>query len=208
MFQKIQNLISTHAITPKKVAVILLPILAIISVHVLTLFLLGQPWICECAGTSGALIKIWEGDILSSGMSQHLFDWYTFSHIIHGFVFYAVLTYFFPKMSLFTKLLWSMGIEVAWEIAENTPYVINAYREQALAQGYVGDSIINSFMDLLSMIFGFFFALRMPVWVTVFIAILFEVGVGISIRDNLTLNVLNFIYQFDFIKEWQSGMLK
>lgn len=177
--------------------------LGIVVVHVGTLFFLGQPWIAE-----SGIIKLWEGDVLSSGMSQHLFDWYTFSHIIHGFIFYGVLKLLFPKMHVLTRLLIAMGIEVGWEIAENTPYVINAYREQALAQGYTGDSIINSFFDLLSMIFGFFFALRMPVWLTVFMAVLFEFAVGAVIRDNLTLNILNFIYQFDFIHNWQSGMMK
>jgi len=98
-----------------------------------------------------------------------------------------------------------MGLEIGWEIAENTPYVINAYREQALAQGYVGDSIINSVMDTFSMMLGFILARRLPVSVTVFLAILFEVFVGAMIRDNLTLNVLGFIHQFDFIHRWQSG---
>lgn len=108
-------------------------------------------------------------------------------------------------MSVGTRLLLSMGVEIGWEIAENTPWVINAYREQALAQGYVGDSIINSVFDTFAMMFGFFFARRMPVAVTIGLAILFEVGVALIIRDNLTLNVLNFIYQFDFISEWQIG---
>lgn len=177
--------------------------LGIVVVHIATLFFLGQPWIVE-----SGIIKFWEGDITSSGMSQQVFDWYTFSHIIHGFVFYGILKLLFPRMHILTRLLIAMGIEVGWEIAENTPYVINAYREQALAQGYTGDSIINSFFDLISMMVGFFFALRMPVWLTVFLTIAFEVFVGISIRDNLTLNILNFIYQFDFIHEWQSGMMK
>lgn len=170
------------------------------ALQALVLYLLGQPPICECG-----YVKVWESDVLSSGMSQHLFDWYTFSHIIHGFIFYGLLRLLFPRMSVGTRLLISMGLEIGWEIAENTPWVINAYREQALAQGYVGDSIINSLLDTVSMVFGFFLALRLPVWLTVFLAVLFEVSVGYVIRDNLTLNILNFIYQFDFIHKWQSG---
>lgn len=179
---------------------VLLIAVALFALQALVLYLLGQPFICECGQ-----VKLWESDVLSSGMSQHLFDWYTFSHIIHGFIFYGVLRLLFPQMPLGTRLLIAMGVEIGWEIAENTPWVINAYREQALAQGYVGDSIINSLLDTVSMMLGFFLALRFPVWLTVFLAVLFEVFVGYMIRDNLTLNVLNFIYQFDFIHRWQAG---
>jgi len=172
-----------------------------IALQTLVLFLFGQPPTCTC-GT----IKLWVMDVLSSDMSQHLFDWYTFSHIIHGFAFYALLWLFFPKLSVGMRLLIAMGLEIGWEILENTPWVINAYREQALAQGYVGDSILNSVMDTLSMMLGFWLAFRVPVWVTVGLAVLFEVAVALVIRDNLTLNILNFIYQFDFIHEWQSSL--
>jgi hypothetical protein len=172
----------------------------LLIIQAAVLYFLGQPFICDCG-----FLKVWEGDILSSGMSQHLFDWYTFSHIIHGFIFYAVLRWLLPNMPVWKSLLLAMGAEIAWEIAENTPWVINAYREQALAQGYVGDSIINSVFDTLAMIIGFFMAKRLPISLTVFLAITFEVFVGVMIRDNLTLNVLNFIYQFDFIHDWQSG---
>lgn len=174
--------------------------IGLIALQALVLYLLGQPVICECG-----VIKLWVENALSSDMSQHLFDWYTFSHIIHGFIFYAVLKVCFPRMSTGVRLLLSMGIEIGWEIAENTPWVINAYREQALAQGYVGDSIINSVFDTLAMMFGFVFARRMPIAVTIGLAILFEVAVALVIRDNLTLNILNFIYPFDFINEWQIG---
>lgn len=166
------------------------------------LFLLGQPFICECG-----YVKLWESVVLSSGMSQHLFDWYTFSHIIHGFIFYAILHFLFPRVSVWHRLLIAMGLEIGWEIAENTPWVIHAYREQALAQGYTGDSIINSVFDTASMIGGFLLARRLPVLFTVFLAIVFEIFVGYMIRDNLTLNVLNFIYPFEFIHVWQSGGL-
>ncbi|MDO8594388.1 MAG: DUF2585 family protein [bacterium] len=179
---------------------ILLVGLGLFVLQAVVLYLLGQPFICECG-----YLKFWESDILSAGMSQHLFDWYTFSHIIHGFIFYGVLRLLFPRMSMGTRLLLSMGIEIGWEIAENTPWVINAYREQALAQGYVGDSIINSLFDTVAMMLGFWLALRLPVWVTVLLAVLFEVFVGYMIRDNLTLNVLGFIHHFDFISRWQVG---
>lgn len=179
---------------------IIIGALALLLVQAAVLFALGQPGICECG-----YIKAWEGVVLSSGTSQHLSDWYTFSHIIHGFLFYAILWRLFPRMPLWSRLLLAMGAEIAWEIAENTPWVINAYREQALAQGYAGDSVLNSVMDTLFMALGFWFASRAPVWLTVAVGLFFELWVAYFIRDNLTLNILFFIYPFEFIHEWQSG---
>ena len=164
------------------------------------LYLFGQPPICECG-----YVKLWEGVVLSSGNSQHLTDWYTFSHIIHGILFYLGLWYFFPRMSVWTRMLLAMGIEVAWEIAENTPMVIQHYREQALAQGYTGDSTINSVSDTVAMIIGFILARQLPVWALVLLALVLEIFVGYMIRDNLTLNVLNLIHQFPAVSVWQSG---
>ncbi len=165
------------------------------------LFYMGQPPICTCD-----YVKVWEGVVFSSGNSQHLSDWYTFSHIIHGFLFYLFFWFLFPKSSIGTRLLLSLSVEVAWELAENTDTVINAYRETALAQGYTGDSIINSVFDSLAMIVGYLLAYRLPIAATVFFGLAMEAFVGYSIRDNLTLNILNFIYQFDLIRDWQSNL--
>ncbi len=173
---------------------------ALVAVQALVLFLFGQPAICECG-----YVKLWEGVVLSPGNSQHITDWYTFSHIIHGILFYAILTYFFPKISVWARLLMATGIEVAWEIAENTPMVIQHYREQALAQGYMGDSILNSISDTCSMILGFFIAHRFAVWMVIVLALFLEFWVAYEIRDNLTLNVLNLIYNFDAVDTWQMG---
>jgi hypothetical protein len=171
-----------------------------IAIQAITLYLFGQPPICTCG-----YVKVWEGGVFSSGNSQHLFDWYTFSHIIHGFLLYAFLWLIFPRLSVWQRLVIATGIEAAWEITENTPMVIQHYRQQALAQGYSGDSIINSVMDTLSMVAGFLFAWRAPLYASVSIGVFLELWVGYSIRDNFTLNVINLIYQFDFIRNWQSG---
>jgi len=170
------------------------------AVQALVLYLFGQPPICTCE-----YVKFWEGVVLSGGNSQHLTDWYTFSHAIHGLLFYLGLWYFFPRMEVWKRLLFAVGIEAAWEIVENTPMVINHYREQALAQGYTGDSIINSISDTMAMIIGFIMARRLPVWTVVVIGLLLEFFVAYMIRDNLTLNVMNLIHQFPSIADWQAG---
>jgi len=172
---------------------------ALLAIQAAVLLAMGRPPICTC-GT----VKFWEGDVLSSEMSQHLFDWYTYSHIVHGLLFYAALRLVFPKLPVLPRLLIAMGIEVGWEIAENTPWVIEAYRKQALAQGYVGDSTINSLFDTFSMMAGFAIARFAPVWTSVVLAIALELYAAYEIHDNLTLNVLNFIHPFDVITQWQS----
>ena len=172
----------------------------LLAVQALILFLFGQPALCECG-----YMKLWEGVVLSSGNSQHLTDWYTFSHVIHGFLFYWILTLVAPRLSLGTRLLLALGAEISWEIVENTPWLIEHYRQQALAQGYVGDSILNSVSDTLAMVAGFFLAWRLPILATILIGIGLELFVGLSIRDNLTFNVLGLFHQFEFISIWQSG---
>lgn len=164
------------------------------------LYLFGQPWICECGS-----IQFWEGEVLSSGNSQHLFDWYTFSHVIHGIAFYAILSLLLPRTSFATRLAIAIGLEVGWEVIENTPWLIEKYREQALAQGYTGDSIINSIMDTVAMIGGFVLTRRMPVSLAIALVIIFELYVGYMIHDNLSLNILNFIHPFESITAWQAG---
>src|SRR6516162_7677464 len=134
---------------------------ALLALQAFVLFLFGQPPICTCG-----YVKVWEGVVLSSGNSQHLID---------GFIFYVILYLLFPRMSVWQRLLIATGIEVAWEITENTPMVIQHYREQALSQGYVGDSIINSVSDSMAMIVGFVLAWRLPAWATIAIAMFLEV---------------------------------
>ncbi len=173
---------------------------ALIIAQALALLYFGQPAICECN-----YIKLWEGVVKSIGNSQHLSDWYTFSHIIHGFIFYWILWKLFPTMHIGWRLLLAVAIEVGWEVLENTPMVINHYRQQALAQGYTGDSILNSVSDTLAMIFGFVFSRVSPIWITVALLLAMEVIVAYMIRDNLALNITNLIHIFPWIESWQMG---
>src|SRR5690348_7018323 len=175
-------------------------VLGIMLVQALVLHGMGRIWLCSC-GT----IRLWVGDIRSVEMSQQVTDWYTFSHIVHGILFYGLLRLLLPRLPVLARLAIAVGIEATWEIAENTPWVIEAYRQQALARGYVGDSILNSLSDTLSMMTGFALASLLPWRVTLALAVVLEVVVGYLVHDNLTRNVLNFIHRFPGIEAWQSA---
>jgi hypothetical protein len=108
-------------------------------------------------------------------------------------------------MSVASRFALAVGIEISWELIENTPWVIGHYREQALAQGYTGDSIINSISDTFSMMFGFLLARKLPIWSVVLLALVIELGTAYFIRDNLTLNIINLIHVFPAISTWQAG---
>ena len=166
----------------------------------LALYAMGHPWICKC-GT----VKLWHFQVVSSENSQHIIDWYTPSHVIHGFLFYFLLWLIAPRASFGTRLLLAIGVEAAWEIAENTDYVIDRYREATVALDYYGDSVLNSVTDILFMVLGFVLAARLPVWLTVTIAVAFEVFTGIMIRDGLALNVLMLLWPSETVLQWQNS---
>jgi uncharacterized membrane protein YjdF len=178
---------------------------AIMAAVAAVLFTMGRLPICACGS-----VKLWHGVVNSAENSQHLFDWYTPSHVIHGFLFFglfALIRRFTGRALPFaTALLIALALEGLWEIAENTPAVIERYRSATVSLGYNGDSIINSIADMLSMIAGFLLASRLPVAVSVTLVAGAELIVGWLIRDNFTLNVIMLVWPMDWIKAWQSGL--
>lgn len=164
------------------------------------LLAMGRAPICNC-GT----IKLWHGAVHSAENSQQLSDWYSFSHIIHGFLFFALLRWLAPPLTSGRQLAIATLIEAAWEIAENTPMVIDRYRQATMAFGYSGDAVINSLSDIGMMIAGFLFAARFGWKIWVPLAIVFELFTLWMIRDNLTLNVLMLVSPVDAIRVWQGG---
>ena len=171
----------------------------ILATACVLLFMGRVPW-CTC-GT----IKLWHGAVVSAENSQHVADWYTPSHIIHGIIFYGVLAWLAASRPLGFRLVLATLVEAAWEIAENTDAVINRYREATIALDYFGDSVLNSVFDILFMTLGFFLAARLPVWASLGFVVVAEIAVVYAIRDNLTLNVLMLLYPLEIVKTWQTG---
>lgn len=156
-----------------------------IAFQAIALFFLGQPIISRTGG-----IRLWCGDVQSSENSQHVTDWYTFSHIIHGIIYYWILGVIISGVSIPLRFLLAVVIEIVWELLENSPIVINRYRQTAISNGYSGDSILNSVSDTLAMSFGFYLTTSFPAWVMLTFAISAELLCAYAVRDNLTLNVI------------------
>ncbi len=172
----------------------LLLILAIVGI----LLVMGRPPICACGE-----VNLWG----SAGpqQSQMLADWYSASHIVHGFLFYTALHFAARGWSVERRFLVAVLIEATWEIVENTPLVIDRYREATIALGYSGDSIVNNLSDIGMMALGFLAARKLPVWASVAAVVALEIVPLIVIRDNLTLNVWMLLAPNDSIRAWQAG---
>ena len=174
--------------------------LAIVAATAAILYAMGRNPICPCGE-----VKLWWGNINSPENSQHLSDWYSASHLIHGFLFFGATWLVLRRYGFAPRLILALVVEGAWEIVENTDAVINHYRETTISLDYAGDSILNSLSDIGFMALGFYLASRLPVWLTILIAIMLELVVGAIIRDNLTLNVLMLLWPIQAVKTWQGG---
>jgi hypothetical protein len=172
----------------------------LVAIALVALFAMGRPPICTC-GT----VKLWVNAVHSADNSQHLADWYSPSHLIHGLLFYGIGWLFLRRNPFGERLVMAVAIEASWEVLENSAYIINRYRDATIALGYTGDSMINSAADIGWMIIGFLIARRLPVAASVALAIGLELLALWAVRDNLTLNVLMLVWPIDAIRVWQGG---
>lgn len=168
------------------------------------LYAMGRPPICTC-GT----VELWHGAVNDLGNSQHLSDWYSLTHILHGVLFFAMFWLVgstgWVRWSLPARLVGAVVLECLWEVAENTNTVIERYRSVTIDHGYFGDSILNSISDVSMMVVGFMLTSRLPVWASALLFITLETVAFTAIRDTLTLNILMLIYPLDGIRQWQAG---
>ena len=174
--------------------------IAILVLAAAVLLAMGRNPICTCGA-----IDLWVAGRDSPRTSQMLSDWYSFSHIVHGLLFYAGLWLVAREWPIERRFLLALLIEVAWEITENTPMVIDRYRTATAALGYTGDSVINSMSDIGMMVLGFLAARKLPLWVSVAAVLLLELVPLLAIRDNLTLNVWMLLWPSEAMRTWQAG---
>ena len=175
-------------------------VIAILAAQGLVLHLMGRLAICSCG-----YVKLWEGNPAGPGTSQHLTDWYTFSHLLHGFWLYFFLWLMFSHLPIGARLILAVLLEAGWEILENTPFIIQRYRADTISAAYYGDTIVNSLSDTLAAVVGFLFAASFPPTVTILVGLAIEVGLALAIRDNLTLNIVMLVHQVPWIKAWQAA---
>ena len=164
------------------------------------LLAMGRPPICTC-GT----IELWVSEGDSPKTSQMLADWYSPSHVIHGFLFYGLLWLAARRWPIERRFVAALVMELAWELLENTDWAINRYREATIAIGYTVDSVLNTMSDVAMMGLGFWLARKLPLWVTILLAIALEAAALVAVRDNLTLNVWMFLLPSESVRAWQAG---
>jgi hypothetical protein len=178
----------------------LLVTLFITSLAALELHRQGRLWACACGR-----VLVWTNEAWSAETSQQLFDPYSFTHLLHGFAFCGLLALVMPRLSIHWRFCLAILIESAWEIVENTNFVINRYRETTAAFGYTGDTVINSLGDIAACAVGFFIARRLGWRRTIFTFIAIELILLVWIRDSLLLNVIMLVHKSDAIRAWQAG---
>ena len=186
--------------TPIRSRPVLLIVCGAMLLAVIYLRWQGRVWWCEC----GRLTPVsWV--VASQHNSQHLFDAYSLSHLLHGLLFFGALWFFRGRLSLNTRAVIASMVEIGWEVLENSPIIINRYRAATISLGYSGDSIANSIADVASFVAGFYLARKLGLWWSVGIFFAVELLMLWWMRDNLTLNVLMLFWPVDAVRTWQGG---
>ena len=173
----------------------------VLSGLVLTVLLLrseGRIWWCACGR-----LNFWDGDIWSAHNSQHVFDPYSFTHVLHGLLLFWLLAWVFKRMALKWQVTLAILLEAVWEVLENSPFIIQRYREATIGQGYTGDSIVNSLSDVLCCAAGVLLARKLGFRLALALFVIVELALAWIVRDNLTLNILMLIFPIDTVKQWQ-----
>ena len=191
----------SETMTGGRRAAALIAIAAILAAMALILDQMGRVFFCTCGR-----VTLWAGGVHTPDNSQQLSDWYSFSHIIHGMIFFGLLWLVARRVPVHWRLVIAVVIECGWEILENSPIIIDRYRQATIAVGYTGDSILNSLSDVAMMALGFLIAARLPWRWTLGLALAMEAMTLILIRDNLTLNVLMLVWPIDAVRLWQAGV--
>ena len=184
----------------RRQAVCLRVVVAAVCVAAAAEYAMGRVPICRCG-----YVKLWHGLVNSSENSQQLTDWYTFTHILHGIGVYGLLWLTARRLPIDVRFAMASVFEAAWEVLENSPFIIDRYRSATISYDYYGDSIVNSMSDVVAMMVGFWLARRCPVWLTLAIVATTEIALAAAIRDNLTLNIVMLIHPVEAIKRWQLG---
>lgn len=147
----------------------------------------------------------WNTSIWSNECSQRLADPYSFSHIVHGIVFYGVLWLCFRKATVAARFLTTVIAGCAWEVVENLPFIIERFRVANAALGYNGDSIMNSLSDVVMMAFGFWIAWKFTPWKSIAATLVMEIGCALWVRDNLTLQFAMLLHPVKAVQNWQNA---
>lgn len=164
---------------------------------VVALRLEDRLWWCACGRWN-----LWSSDVWGPHNSQHLVDPYAFTHVLHGIGFWWILRLVAPRWSVWWQSLATAVLEAAWEVWENSPFIIERYRQTA-AQGYLGDTVFNGVGDLLACVAGFWIAQRIGWRWSIALFVATEIVLALWIRDGLLLNVLMLIWPIEAIKAWQ-----
>ncbi len=174
----------------------------IVLTAIAALFAQGRIWWCKLGDYSPYVNDAWN----SSHTSQHLFDPYTFTHVLHGVMFFWLASLLFKKLSNSWRFVIAIGAESAWEVFENSTYIIEKYRENTASLDYFGDSIANSFGDLVACAVGFWVAAKLGAWRSLAFFIFVELVLLFWIRDGLLLNIVMLIWPVDAVKQWQGNL--